>query len=158
AISLACRSILRVVWSMAVPVRAGSCPRCSPRMPSGGKCCARLVAPPGWRGGLAPRSSHAYADNRACSTHARTHRHSPAHRLAHTTRISASGQDATLTVNSDSADTASFPGPVRPRHHCVALVGQFTPYSGSQTLFKAQLTRVIGMRLERAWIAVGGKA
>src|SRR5262249_29822668 len=78
--------------------------------------------------------------------------------VAHTARISASGQDAALTVNSDSADTASFPGPVRPRHHCVALVGQLTSYSGSQTLFKTQLIRVIGVRLERAWIAVGGKA
>src|SRR5262249_26672368 len=83
---------------------------------------------------------------------------SPAHGVAHTARISASGQDAALTVNSDSADTASFPGPVRPRHHCVALVGQLTSYSGGQTLFHAQLVRVIGVRLERTWIALGGKA
>src|SRR5262245_50928372 len=81
----------------------------------------------------------------------------PADRVARPTRVRAGRQDATLSVDGDRAHSAGLPGPVWPRHDLVTLVRERTAHLGREATLDAQLVGLVGMRLERSWIAVGGE-
>src|SRR5215510_2059827 len=61
-------------------------------------------------------------------------------------------------INGDGADPTCFPGPIRPGHDFVPLAREGTTHLLGQAPLNAQFVRLVGVRFERARIAVCGEA